>query len=133
MTNFLDIIHRVSFSNNTRRFGDWCLSLSSGKKTPILLGPIDRASLYPLFYLITETDSSLRNVVCILKERQTMDNVQKVCYFNTPSLQTFRIYVTFQVLTVASMMFRIVFWDVLPCKIIVDRRFSGAYCLHHQG
>jgi hypothetical protein len=30
------------------------------------------------------------------------------------------------------MMFRIVFWDVLPCKIIVDRRFRGAYCLHHQ-
>jgi hypothetical protein len=27
----------------------------------------------------------------------------------------------------------IVFWDVLPCKIIVDRRFGGAYCLHHQG
>jgi hypothetical protein len=23
------------------------------------------------------------------------------------------------------MMFRIVFWDVLPCKIIVDRRFRG--------
>jgi hypothetical protein len=29
-------------------------------------------------------------------------------------------------------MFRIVFWDVLPCKRIVDRRFRGAYCLHHQ-
>jgi hypothetical protein len=27
--------------------------------------------------------------------------------------------------------FRIVFWDVLPCKMIVDRRFRGAYCLHH--
>jgi hypothetical protein len=38
-------------------------------------------------------------------------------------------YVRFQVLTVAIMMFRIVFWDVLPCKIIVDRRFS----IHHQG
>jgi hypothetical protein len=30
-------------------------------------------------------------------------------------------------------MFRIVFWDVLPCKIIVDQLFRGAYCLHHQG
>jgi hypothetical protein len=29
--------------------------------------------------------------------------------------------------------FRIVFWDVLPCKIIVDRRFRGTCCLHHQG
>jgi hypothetical protein len=29
-------------------------------------------------------------------------------------------------------MFRIVFWDVLPCKMIVDRRFRGAYCLSHS-
>jgi hypothetical protein len=29
--------------------------------------------------------------------------------------------------------FRIVFWDVLPCKIIVDRCFRGTYYLHHQG
>jgi hypothetical protein len=40
-----------------------------------------------------------------------------------------KILVRFQVLTAASMMFRIVFWDVLPCKIIVDQRFRGAYCL----
>jgi hypothetical protein len=33
--------------------------------------------------------------------------------------------VRFQVLTAASMMFRIIFWDVLPCKMIVDRRFRG--------
>jgi hypothetical protein len=31
------------------------------------------------------------------------------------------------------MQFRIVFWDVLPCKIIVDRLFRGACWLHHQG
>jgi hypothetical protein len=30
-------------------------------------------------------------------------------------------YVRFQVLTTASMMFRVVFWDILPCKIIVDQ------------
>jgi hypothetical protein len=30
-------------------------------------------------------------------------------------------------------MFRIVFWYVLPCKMIFDRRFRGAYCLHHEG
>jgi hypothetical protein len=39
----------------------------------------------------------------------------------------------FQVLTAASMKFRIVFWYVLPCKMIVDRRFRGACCLHRQG
>jgi hypothetical protein len=38
-----------------------------------------------------------------------------------------------QVLTAASMKFR-VFWDALPCsQIDVDRRFRGAYCLHQQG
>jgi hypothetical protein len=31
------------------------------------------------------------------------------------------------------MKFRIVFWDLLPCKIIVDRHFRGTCCLHHQG
>jgi hypothetical protein len=41
--------------------------------------------------------------------------------------------VRFQVLTAASMKFRIVFWDVLPCKMIVDRRFRGTCCPHHQG
>jgi hypothetical protein len=29
-------------------------------------------------------------------------------------------------------MFRTVFWDILPCKMIVDRRFRGTYCLHHH-
>jgi hypothetical protein len=42
-------------------------------------------------------------------------------------------YVRFQVLTAASMKFRFVSWDVLPCKIIVDRCFRGTCCLHHQG
>jgi hypothetical protein len=39
----------------------------------------------------------------------------------------------FRVLTAASMKFKFVFRDVLPCKIIVDRRFRGTCCLHHQG
>jgi hypothetical protein len=39
----------------------------------------------------------------------------------------------FQVLTVASLKFR-VFWDVAPCSHIeVGRRFRGAYYLYHQG
>jgi hypothetical protein len=42
-------------------------------------------------------------------------------------------YVRFQVLTAASMKFR-VFRDVAPCGYVeVDRSFRGAYCLHHQG
>jgi hypothetical protein len=31
------------------------------------------------------------------------------------------------------MMFRAVFWVVLPCKMIVDRRFRGAYCIPDDG
>jgi hypothetical protein len=31
---------------------------------------------------------------------------------------------------IVSILFRIVFWDILPCKMIVDRRFRGTYCLH---
>jgi hypothetical protein len=38
----------------------------------------------------------------------------------------------FKRLTDTSMMFRAVFWVILPCKMIVDRRFRGAYCLHHS-
>jgi hypothetical protein len=39
----------------------------------------------------------------------------------------------YQVLTAASMKFR-VFWDVAPCSHVeVDRRFRGAYCLQRQG
>jgi hypothetical protein len=30
------------------------------------------------------------------------------------------------------MKFRIGLWGVLTCKIIVDRRFRGTCCLHHQ-
>jgi hypothetical protein len=46
MTIFLDIIHRLALIKDTQRFGDWSLSLSTGKRTPTLLGSIDRASPY---------------------------------------------------------------------------------------
>jgi hypothetical protein len=34
--------------------------------------------------------------------------------------------------SIKLLMFIIVFLHVLPCKIIVDRRFRDAYCLHHS-
>jgi hypothetical protein len=63
----------------TQRFGDWILSPSSGKTYS---GPeIGASSIYWIqlsrFYLRTETESSLRNVVFFLKMDKTMDNVQK--------------------------------------------------------
>jgi hypothetical protein len=36
-------------------------------------------------------------------------------------------YVRFQVLMVAGMKFRFVFWDVLPCKIIVNLMMEAAH------
>jgi hypothetical protein len=40
--------------------------------------------------------------------------------------------VRFQVLTAASMKFR-VFWDVASCSHVdFDGRFRGTYCLHHE-
>jgi hypothetical protein len=42
-------------------------------------------------------------------------------------------YVRFQVLTAASMMFRIVFWDVLPCKMIVIPDDEGSTRLWNVG
>jgi hypothetical protein len=50
--------------------------------------------------------------------------------FNIFHFSDWFMFVRFQVLTAASMMFRVVFWVILPCKMIVDRRFRGAYILH---
>jgi hypothetical protein len=64
----------------------------------------------------------------VLSSMKTMFS-QSDCIATTTYIRPhFILYVRFQVVTAASMMFRIVFWDVLPCKIIVDRRFRGAYC-----
>jgi hypothetical protein len=78
----------------------------------------------------------LRSLVTGLSPRRTgfaPGSVQVGFVVDTVALGQVFIHVRFQVLTAASMMFRVVFWDILPCKIIVDRRFRGAYCLHHQG
>jgi hypothetical protein len=45
-TPVLDFIHRLSLVKDARRFGDWSLSPSKGKRTPTLYDPIDRASPY---------------------------------------------------------------------------------------
>jgi hypothetical protein len=42
-------------------------------------------------------------------------------------LRNFTDLVRFQVHTAASMMFRVVFGDILPCKIIVDNHFTRQY------
>jgi hypothetical protein len=48
---------------------------------------------------------------------------------STPISQLYTM--TFQVLKAANMKTR-VFWDIAQCSLVgVDRRFRGAYCLHH--
>jgi hypothetical protein len=80
----------------TRRFGDWIISPSSGETYSVeLLYPeigissIDLAQL-SRFYLKTETESNIRNIVFLNKNRK-MFNVQKhnIC-INVPWSQTFR-------------------------------------------
>jgi hypothetical protein len=40
--------------------------------------------------------------------------------------------VRFQVLIAASIKMR-AFWDIVVCSLVgIDRRFRGAYCLHHH-
>jgi hypothetical protein len=51
-------------------------------------------------------------------------------FFKKPASE---LLVRFRVSTEASMKFR-VFWNETPCSLAgVNRRFRGAYCLHHQG
>jgi hypothetical protein len=50
-----------------------------------------------------------------------IDNFSVRWYLNFIfGLYTCLCFVRFQVLTAASIMFRVVFWDILPCKMIVD-------------
>jgi hypothetical protein len=90
--------------------------------------------------VITTFDISFASIVFFSLQYQwtihTNTAVKPVFYTNTIHiclLMNMFWIVRFQVLTAASMKFRIVFWDVLPCKIIVDRRFRGTCCLRHQG
>jgi hypothetical protein len=61
----------------TQRFGDWILSASSGKAPISEIGASSTGwTQQSRFYLRTETEFSLRNVVFQNTDR-TMDNVQK--------------------------------------------------------
>jgi hypothetical protein len=72
-----------------------------------------------LFYHFVTTKWSY--VILMLRVAEVCDVTDVFCDQQKTLCQTFLI------------LFRVVFWDILPCKVIVDRRFRGAYCLHHQG
>jgi hypothetical protein len=96
-------------------------------------------------------DIPLRTVLC--RQNGTTDGLQQmgrtilkimVAVHGSPCVPTTRILILVFIWQVIGcemsqnirkqkLLFRIVFWDVLPCKMIVDRRFRGAYCVHHQG
>jgi hypothetical protein len=50
-----------------------------------------------------------------------------ICYIFISLKTNKRDFVRFQVLTAASMMFRAVFWVILPCKMIVDPEDSSEH------
>jgi hypothetical protein len=59
----------------------------------------------------------------------TITGLRNVCGITTIAKHT----VIFQVISAASMQMT-AFWNIPPCSLVeVDRRFGGAYCLHHQG
>jgi hypothetical protein len=50
----------------------------------------------------------------------------------TLTLQLMKMYVRFEVFMVVTTK-NAVFWDVVPCRFIINRCFRGMCCLHHQG
>jgi hypothetical protein len=55
-----------------------------------------------------------------MRSSETLTTIYMTARRHNP--ENYKRHVRFQVLTAASMMFRIVFWDVLPRKKIVDQR-----------
>jgi hypothetical protein len=92
ITILLIMHHRVFYLK--QRFGDWILSPPNGESYPvgsnIYIAPeTERSSSYwdllSRCHLKTERESSLRNVVFLIKDR-TMDHVQNCdSYINIPS------------------------------------------------
>jgi hypothetical protein len=94
---------------------------------------------------VVRVDWRFRGVYCIHHEEGAIlrdcavHYPRKLSYLCLPPLQleiseiANGFQVRFQVLTAASTKFRFVFWYVLLCKIIVDRRYRGTCCLSHHG
>jgi hypothetical protein len=71
----------------------------------------------------------LRVVRCQLHQRTDNPNVAEVLFFH---VATDMRKCDFRFLTAAVMKI-IAFWDIASYSLIVDKRFRGVYCLHHQG
>jgi hypothetical protein len=54
-------------------------------------------------------------------------------YGRVTGIYRISVYIQYKQAVRHPLLFRVVFWDIVPCKMIVDRRFRGTYCLHHQG
>jgi hypothetical protein len=68
--------------------------------------------------------NGLLDKYCFFSHEQTDFFLQVNIYFLLKTL-VHLIHVRFQVLTATSMMFRAVFWVVLPCKLSVDNHFTS--------
>jgi hypothetical protein len=96
---------------------------------PLYFGEKPLPVPYLSFYMKTVPRSSYftpASTACV-SVRDARGNLQPLQDVQTPSRS-----VRLQVLTAASMKIR-AFWNISPCSLVViDRRFRGAYYLHHQ-
>jgi hypothetical protein len=82
--------------------------------------------IFPI-HVISTFSSLILHVPASINCLVAAELVKRTFYRIILLLRTFISHVRFQVLTAASMKFRIVFWDVLPCKIVVDNNFTRQY------
>jgi hypothetical protein len=158
MTNFLDIIYRLSLIKYTRRFGDWSPEIRTSSVY------WTQQSRCP-FYLMTETDSSLWNVVCLwsrIMSRKFVVSTLSLQMHSSPLSSVIHVFLFYAIIfslwdvdflmfyysalfslhsNISSSLYAIficlkmeTFWNIALCSLVeIDRRFRGTYSIHHPG
>jgi hypothetical protein len=68
-----------------------------------------------------------------IKVRQIFQKLLIETHTGTIITKAYFAFVKFKILTAGNMKMA-VFWDFAACSLVeIDRRFRGAYCLHHKG
>jgi hypothetical protein len=89
-------------------------------------------SLYNKSYIIYDTHKPMHHILDISHLCQECCSLHKFRNKMAQTRQKHSSCVRFQVLTAAIM--KTIFWNISSCSVTeLDRRFRGAYCLHHQG
>jgi hypothetical protein len=93
---------------------------------PVRLGIEPLLGLFTRFYFVTRLTVT---VLCLVGYPIWRGVASGLSFVWSLSLSFVQLYICRTTINYIQ----VVFWDILPCKIIVDRRFRGAYYLHHQG